>query len=184
MLNLLLFKISYSMKLIKFFSTLILILIIGNSYGQNTNSDYYDLRIKKLLDSKDVNYTITKNNNFRINVITEDEPKKRTQAVYVNSVTSKWYEYEIREITSTALQLKKNDVRIKMLYELLQKNGNIKAGAWEVNEYESDKEFYYLTFSLKVSTNINADDLKSLLFLVANEADRIEKLYGNGNDEY
>ena len=168
----------------KFILLLGLVVLTINLFGQTNEDDYYDLRVKKLLDSKDVVYTINKYNNFKINVITENSPKERTQGVLIRSKTNKYSEYEIREIYSTALQIKKNDIKAKMLYELLVKNGEIKVGSWGIDEYDSDKEYYYLSFSLKVGTNISADDFKSLLFLVANEADRVEKLYGNGNDEY
>lgn len=174
----------FIMKRNLLFLSLLILSIPSFSQGNPNEEEYYDIRVKKLLDSKDINYSITKNNNFRITVITEDSPKERTQGVIINSKTQNYDEYEIREIWSTSLKIKKSDLRVKLYYELLSKNSKIKVGAWEITEYESDKEFYFLTFNAKINTNINSEDLKSLLFLIANEADRVEKLHGNGIDEY
>jgi hypothetical protein len=168
----------------KTFLLLGLVVMTNNLFGQTNTDDYYDIRIKKLLDSKSINYTINKRNDFNITVITENAPNERTQLVTITSKTNRYDEFEIREIHSTALKIKKDDIKTKLLYEILLENGKLKNGSWEIDEYESVKEYYYLLFSIKVGTNISGDDLKSMLFLVANEADKIEKLYGNGIDTY
>ena len=170
------------MQFLRLFTTILLLLFIENLYSQDTNSDYYDLRIKKLLDAKNVNYTIDKQNNFRINFITEKEPKERTQLVVLVSKSSKYEDFEIRELRSTALKIKKNDLKLKFLTDLLLTNSNRKIGAWEIDEYKDDKEYYYCLYSIKLSTKINLEDFYSLSYFVAYEADRIEKLYGDGLD--
>ncbi|MFN5422512.1 MAG: hypothetical protein ACK5AO_04530 [bacterium] len=153
-------------------------------WGQSESSDYYDIRLKKLLDSEKINYTINKNNNFRINVITEEEPNERTQIVLMYSRTTTYSDFEIREITSAGLKIKKKDIKNSVLFSLLVQNGDLKIGSWEIQEYNDDDENILIAFSIKVSTNIPAKNLVSLMHLVANEADRVEKLYGSGADDF
>lgn len=152
--------------------------------SQTDSGDYYDLRLKKILDSEKINYTINKNNNFRINVITEEEPNERTQIVLMYSKTNTYSDFEIREITSAGLKIKKKDIKNPVLFSLLVQNGDLKIGSWEIQEYNDADENVLIAFSVKVSTNVPAKNLVSLMHLVANEADRVEKLYGNGVDEF
>jgi hypothetical protein len=173
------------MKHLRYLFTIYLLVTLTSAFSQDTNNnDYYDIRIKKLLDSKQVNYTINKYNDFKINFITEKDPKERTQYVTLVSKTTKYEGYEIRELRSTALKIKKTDIKLKVLSDLLITNSNRKIGAWEIDEYSDDQDYYYLLYSIKSSTNISADDLYSLAYYVAFEADRIEKLYGSGLDEW
>lgn len=163
---------------------IITIFSIGSVFGQEKDELFYDIRLKKLLDSNDINYSITKNNNFKIELITEDQPQKRTQIVVIYSRTNKYDDYEIREIVSTSFTIPKKDTKSPFFIELLKENGTLKTGTWSIIEYESSPDVYTITFTAKVSTNISANDLQSMINLVGSEADRIEKHYAKGVDVY
>lgn len=163
---------------------IISIFFISPIFAQEQNDQFYDMRVKKLLDSKDINYTITKNNNFKINLITEDEPQKRTQIVLIYSKTDKYDDYEVREVSSTSFTIPKKESKELIFIELLKENSSLKTGTWSIMEFNDSPEVYTITFSVKVSSNMTGDDLRSIINLVGIEADRIEKLYANGKDEY
>lgn len=165
--------------------TLLIFLSIGKSiYAQSVNDSFFDIRIKKLLDSKNINYSITKNGNFRINLVTREEPKERTQNVLIFSKKEHYQELEILNIISTALKIPKNNLRMPVLIDLLKLNGTRKIGAWSIFEYDSDPDNYSFIFEIKVGYNINADDLVSLFNFVGFQADEKEILLNNGLDEF
>lgn len=169
---------------VKFIITLFIFITIGKSiFAQTTGDQFYDTRIKKLLDSKNVNYSITKNGNFRINLITQKVPKERTQGVIIYSKKENYNEFEILNIESTAFKVPKNVVKLGVILDLLKSNGLLKVGAWSIYEYDSDPDNYSFSFEVKVGYNISADDLVLLFNFVGFQADEKEKLLGNGLDE-
>lgn len=167
-----------------FFLITLGIFLSFESIAQDRNDQFYDLRVKKLLDSKDVNYTISKNNNFKINLVTEDKPKERTQIVVIYSETSNYINYEIRDIRSSAFTIPKNETKSTVMLDLMKVNATLKSGSWSFYEYDATPDVYTVTFTVTVPVNISADDLYSMILLVGNEADRVEKLYKKGEDNY
>jgi hypothetical protein len=53
-----------------------------------------------------------------------------------------------------------------------------------MSHFETEPDNYYFRFGIKVGVNISPEDLFALVSLVGTEADRVEKLYGSGLDEY
>jgi hypothetical protein len=128
------------MKLKRLLFSLVCLLTFYISSAQNTTDEFYDIRIKKLLDAKQINYAITKTNNFRINLITEEGSNKRTQGILIFSKTENYQGFEIREISSNALMITKNNIKSSFLIELLNKNEKLKIGACVSTPYF--KQFY------------------------------------------
>ena len=169
---------------VKLIITLIILIAIGNSiWAQTERAPFFDTRIKKLLDSENINYSITKNGNFRINLVTQKEPIERTQAVVIYSNKQSYLEYEILNIESTAFKIPKNSIKLSVLTDLLKYNGTSKIGAWSIYEYNSDPDNYSISYEIKVGYNISAGDLIALFNYVGFQADAKEKLFGNGIDE-
>jgi hypothetical protein len=168
-------------KSILLLSLLGIITIINAQVDPNL---YYDIRLKKQLDSTDINYSITKSNNFKITIQTEDSIEERTQIVIINSQTEKVANFEIREIGSIGLKLKKSSYKHELLYQVLNRNRQRKIGAWEIAEYSSEPDYFYLRHVIKISVNISPSDLIGLVHTVAFENDRIEKELGGGSDEF
>jgi hypothetical protein len=169
---------------IKFIITLVIFIALGKSICAQTVSDpFFDTRIKSLLDSKNISYSITQNGNFSINLITEESPKKRTQRILIYSKKASYFDFEILNIESFAFTIPKKNVKTSLFIDLLKKNGTIKIGAWSVYEYDSDPDNYSFSFEVKVGYNISAEDLYSLINIVGLQADDKEKLWGNGLDE-
>jgi hypothetical protein len=168
-------------KSILLLSLLGIITIINAQVDPNL---YYDIRLKKQLDSTDINYSITKSNNFKITIQTEDSIEERTQIVIINSQTEKVANFEIREIGGIGLKLKKSSYNHELLYQVLNRNGQRKIGAWEITEYSSEPDYFYLRHVIKISVNISPSDLIGLVHTVAFESDRIEKELGGGSDEF
>ena len=160
-------------------ATVILVSVKGNA--QTEKDEFYDIRVKKVLDAEEIEYTITKNNNFKIVVTTEEEPTVRNHTVFIMSKTQNYSDFEIREISSPGLKIKRSAISDSMMYDLLLQSGNIKMGSWELKEYEGE-DYSFFTFTIKIGVNIENKHLTSLIFLVASEADRVEKLYGNKYD--
>ena len=160
-------------------------LIISNAAIAQENTDsYYDIRLKRQLDSTDLDYSITRSNNFRIRILTEDSVQERTQVVIINSYTEKYVGFEIREIGSVGLKLKKSPENYALLYEILIRNGERKIGAWEITELTNEPDFFFLRHTIKVSINTSPKDLVSLVHTVAFETDMIEKRFNWGLDEF
>ena len=169
---------------VKIIITLVIFITITKSiYAQKAGETFFDTRIKNLLDSKNINYSITQNGNFSIDLITEKAPKKRTQRVIIYSKISSYYNIEILNIESSAFTISKENIKTPVLIDLLKKNGTIKIGAWSIYEYDSDPENYSFSFEVKVGYNISAEELYSLINIVGLQADDKEKQWGNGLDE-
>ncbi len=185
LLLLMIFDLNINNMRVKFIITLVIFIAIGKSIcAQITSEQFFDTRIKKLLDSENINYSITKNGNFRINLVTQKDPKERTQAVVIYSKKESYLEYEILNIESTAFKISKNSIKLSILTDLLKFNGSSKIGAWSIYEYSSDPDYYSISYEIKVGYNISAADLVSLFNYVGFQADAKEKLFGNGIDEY
>jgi len=152
-------------------------------FAQEKEDQFYSLKVKKLLDEIDLNYSITKYNNFKIELLIEEKPQRRTQNVYVYSKTENYDGYETREIVSRSLSIPKSEAKSIIFFELLKENGKLKTGSWSIIESDSSPDVYIILFTVKVSTNILAEDLFSVISFVAREADSIEKLYTSGLDK-
>jgi len=59
-----------------------------------------------------------------------------------------------------------------LLYQLLVENGENKIGSWEIIEAPDGKLMFQ--YVVKVPTDLNADDLRSMIGLAAVAADQIE----------
>ncbi len=171
------------MRFKKIITLVIFIVISKTIIAQSEKDSFIDTRIKKLLDSKNVNYSITKNGDFKINLITQEAPKERTQRIYIYSKKESYRDFEILNIESVGFKIPKNSIKTPVLIDLLKKNGTIKIGAWSMYEYNSDPDNYSFSFEIKVANNISAEELVTLFNFVGFQADEKEKLWGNGLDE-
>lgn len=138
---------------------------ISDLYGAGV-----DQRVRKKLDMGNIKYTITKYGDFQIIVKLANG---RTQAVLVASDTEKCGDFEIREIHSlgyvykSPAKLSGSDAKI-----LLERNNRTKIGSWSLLEGGSEE---YIAYTVHISANLNSDNLKSMIFYVAESADDLEK---------
>lgn len=136
-----------------------------------------DIRVKSVLDQAGLKYDIDDDKDFKLVFITEKgdsaaEVKERTQLVFINSKTMNFEELDVREIWSVAHELKDSPAADTLLVSLMKRNAQLKLGSWCYEEKESGYRIY---FSVKISPNMPKDPLYSLLTLVANQADELEK---------
>ena len=136
-----------------------------------------DLRVKTVLDQAGLKYDIDDDKDFKLVFITEQgdsvaKIKERTQLVLINSKTMNFEELDVREVWSVAYELSDGPVADTLLASLMKKNANLKLGGWC---YEEKENGYRVYFSIKISPNMPKDPLYSILTLVANKADELEK---------
>jgi len=170
------------MRFIKIISLLILSVYCNSILAQSDNDNFVDIRIKNMLDSNNVNYMITKMGNFRINLITEEAPIKRTQLVYIYSKKEQFGDFKILNIESVGFRIAKKDVKEALYLDILKKNAQLKLGSWGIYEYDDYPEYYFFVFNIKTRSNISADELHILFNFAGTEADEKEKIWRNGID--
>jgi hypothetical protein len=130
----------------------------------------YDASVKKTLDKADLKYEIDEDGDFKM-VIGLGEG--RTQLVFVYSSVLTYDGVNVRTIMSP-LKVADNREELSedLLYQLLVENGENKIGSWEIIEAPDGKLMFQ--YVVKVPTDLNADDLRSMIGLAAVAADQIE----------
>lgn len=135
----------------------------------------YDKRIKRALDELKLKYTITDDNDFRLYY---DLGEGRSQLVFINSNTEEYKELEIREIWSVGLESKDGaNFSSEIANRLLRENAKYKMGGWTSSGKNA-------IFAIKISANADPDSLASAIGFAYFQADKIEKEYTDGKDEF
>jgi hypothetical protein len=151
--------------------------------NQNTDNisktcNNYDTNLKKTLDESGLSYKVNDKCNFTVEIKTEDN---RTQIVTVNSKIMVYEGVEIRELwTGIKVLDSKNALSFTDGFTLLTKNAELKMGAWQISGTEAP---YLLNFSLMISANTSPTDIKSMIIMLATQADIKEKEITN-QDKY
>lgn len=130
-------------------------------------SSKVDARARSAMEASGLKYSIDDDGDFRIIIGFDD---KRDHLVIVNSNTESYKDIEIREVWAVAA--KSEQFSRKRLFTLLEKNSKYKFGHWSVRR-SNDKDT--AIFCCQVPANINGDDLRSVINLVAVEADKVEE---------
>ena len=99
----------------------------------------------------------------------------------MNSKTEQIDGVEVREIYAYAIAYDKTKADDAVVHKLMARNGEVKIGAWCLAESEEESLLYFHVF---VSPSISKENLASVMELVANEADRVEKELNPSEDKY
>lgn len=139
------------------------------SFGQLSSSEG-DYRVRKLLNELGYKFeVVTQNENeFRLSFKLDNG---RSQVVFIDSETSQYGNFEIREIMST-VYIGKNMLSQNNLYQILKRNSILKIGAFEMIYNGTN---YVLRFNAKVSANLDTKGLNTILTFVVEAADEMEK---------
>ena len=148
---------------------LLVLLFICCAFG--VFADGVDERVRNRLNSKNFQYEIDDENDFKI-IVTLDNG--RTQLLWINSNTQKFKNMEIREVWSIGY---KGDLSYNIMKTMLRDSETLKIGAWGTNK-DNDRAI----FSAKIPANLDADNLIGIIFLVGESADELEKEF-HGNDD-
>lgn len=129
--------------------------------------------VKAQLESKSIEFTIDKDGDFKI---TRDTRNGRTQLAYVRSVVNTYGTLKIREIWSPGYKGDSNDLPSLIANSLLDKNHEVKLGAWEAQSN-------YAVFVVKIPADANADQLVDAIELAVSTADELEEELTGKKDE-
>jgi hypothetical protein len=131
----------------------------------------YDASVKKTLDKADLKYEIDDDGDFKL-VIGLGEG--RTQLVFVYSSVLTYEGVTVRTIMSPLMVAEtREELSADLLYQVLVENGENKIGSWEIIEAPDGRRM--VQYVVKVPTDLNADDLRSMIGLAAVAADQVEK---------
>lgn len=133
-----------------------------------------DARVRKLLDELKLKYKIDKDGDFKLILPTTGN---RTQLVFIRSKTSRYRNFEIREIFSVGYKSATDTIPADVANRLLEHSARVKMGAWE-------RQKGYAIFRVKIAADTNAESLYSALKLTYLAADEIEKEFTGDADKY
>ena len=132
-----------------------------------------DTVVKAQLQSKSIKFTVDKDGDFDI---VYNVHNGRTQLAYVRSVVNTYGTLKIREIWSPGYKGDSNDLPALIANSLLDKNHEVKLGAWEAQSN-------YAVFVVKIPADANADQLVDAIELAVNTADELEEELTGKKDE-
>lgn len=135
-----------------------------------------DARVQRALDEHALKYEVDEEGDFRLLFSLENG---RSQMLFVNSGTERFYDLEIREVWSLAIGLPGLPEPGLMLY-LLKQNREAKFGSWRIGE--DGKGGHYILFAAQVSADADADTLAAMMEMVMHQADGLEAMFGR--DDY
>jgi len=130
--------------------------------------------VKAQLDSKGIKYEIDKDGDFKI---LYKVGGGRTQIAWVRSTVNTYGSLKVREIWSPGYKSESNDFPALIANTLLDKNHEVKLGAWEAQDTMA-------MFVVKVAADANADQLVDAIEAAVNSADEVEKEITGAKDEY
>ena len=134
----------------------------------------YDNRVEKTLKKLDIDYEILKNGRFKLFFSVDDT---RSQVIFINSVTQKYRDFEIREIWAIGYKSPGEQFSAYIANQLLENTAQNKLGAWS-------KEGEYALYTSRISADADAESLRSTLKLVLEVADTMEANLTEGKDEF
>ena len=130
--------------------------------------------LKAQLDSKGIKYEIDKDGDFRI---VYQVGGNRTQIAWVRSTVNSYGSLKVREIWSPGYKSDSNDFPALIANTLLDKNHEVKLGAWEAQDQMA-------MFVVKIPADANAEQLVDAIEATVNSADEVEKEITGDKDEY
>ena len=142
----------------------------ATSSEQSSLSTYQpgDYRVRKALHSAEVDFTVDKDNDFRV---VWNVGGGRTHQTFINSQTEKFTNNsELRWVW--ALGYKGKPLPRDTLAEVLRYNAERKIGAWGLFEKAGD---WYLRYTLSLPADASGEELKQASQWVAATADEWEK---------
>ena len=137
-------------------------------------ADAADNIVKAQLDSKGIKYEIDKDGDFKI---VYKMSGGRTQLAFVRSAVNNYGTLKIREIWSPGYKSDSNDFPALIANSLLDKNHEVKLGAWEAQDNIA-------MFVVKITADANAEQLVDAIEAAVNSADELEKEVSGDKDEY
>ena len=127
-----------------------------------------DPRVEAILTRLALHYTINSSGNA---VVTYDQDKERSQAVFVMSATDKYNDQEIREIWSNAGTFTEMPDQ-ETLVGLMTESAKNKIGAWALEETDAGR--YLLFYTIKFPADSSDDSYKMMLEFASTIADERE----------
>lgn len=140
--------------------------------GQNRG----DPRVRKALESLEYKHSMTADGDFKCVFTLDDD---RSQAVTINSNTSKYGTVEIRRVWSIAYA--GSWPSEKLANYLLRDNAQTKFGSWCLMLAGDDD--VAIVFAADIAAEIDAETLDDVLQMVYEKADELEEKLG-GDDDY
>jgi len=128
-----------------------------------------DPRVQALLEELELKYDITEDGDFRVGFNLEDG---RAQLAFVRSDTSRFGNFDIREIFAVA-HITEGPLDGQLANALLIYNAHVKLGSWRVERRADDS--CVAAFAVQIAANTDAQSLYTALALVVNTADDIER---------
>lgn len=132
-----------------------------------------DAGIKAQLDALKLTYTVDADGDFQVTFEVEN---KRTQLVFVRSVTEKYGTHSVREIWSPGYRFKSGQLSQEVANRLLQHSGTMILGGWTLQKEMA-------MFVVKIPTSAISDQLRDAMEAAALGADTIEAEFTPGKDE-
>jgi hypothetical protein len=130
--------------------------------------------VKAQLDAKGVTYEVDKDGDFKV---VYKLSGGRTQLAWVRSKVNTYGTLKVREIWSPGYKSDSNDFPALIANTLLDKNHEVKLGAWEAQDNVA-------MFVVKIAADAPADQLVDALEAAVNSADQLEKEITGDKDEY
>jgi hypothetical protein len=126
-----------------------------------------DRRVTERLNQLNFKYDVKEDGTFQFTI----PVGSRSQIIYIHSVTNLYDKIELREVYSVVHQSKIAPDAAR-LQRLLIDNSQKKLGAWEL---VLDGGTYFVIFTAKISADMDASDMKSVIDIVATSSDSMEK---------
>ena len=136
-----------------------------------------DPRVKRLLESIPLKYEIDGDGDFKL---VNDLGGGRSQAVFINSNTTRLGKLEIREVWSLAAMSDEPPSRERAL-ELLTENDRVKLGSWRIKKTRGR---YLMVFAAQIPADADKMALLLTMQAVTGTSDAMEKRISGLKDEY
>jgi hypothetical protein len=135
-----------------------------------------DPRVKRLLDTLELKYSVDNDGDFKVMVEFEDG---RSQAAFINSQTEAFGDFEIRELWSAAY-VSEGYLDIDTANTLLMKNFELKIGSWRL--IPAGNNTFLVAFCVQIAAECDPNSFWRALAFVLGTADEMEaKLTGADN---
>ncbi len=135
-----------------------------------------DPRVKRILNSLDIRYSLDQDENFEVAIAFEDG---RSQLAFVNSDTQHIGDFEIREVWSVGY-VTQGFLDIDTANTLLLENDLMKIGSWRLKQV--DENTFAAAYCIQIAADCDPQSFLNTLSLVLKVADEMEeKLTGRDN---
>jgi hypothetical protein len=135
-----------------------------------------DPRVKRILDSLNIHYSVDQDGDFELAIAFEDG---RSQLAFVNSETQTIGDFEIREVWSVGY-VTQGFMDIDTANTLLLENDLMKIGSWRLKQV--DDNTFAAAYCIQIAADCDPQSLVNTLNLVLKVADGMEeKLTGRDN---